>query len=84
MNSTIAIVSTTQEQVSHLPERMTPTTAAYLSKVTITQQATYDHWPEANGMRRHLWELAVKAGISSEQVVFDLDNANIDATGGRW
>lgn len=49
------IVSTTAKQVSHLPSRLTPEIAAYLGKVRITSQATYDRWPEANGMRRELW-----------------------------
>lgn len=82
MNS--PIVSTTLQQVNHLPERMTPAIGEYLGKVNITAQATYDRWPEANGMRRHLWDLASKAGISSDQVTFDLAYANIDCTGGRW
>jgi len=82
MNSTI--VSTTAKQVAHLPSRMTPAIGAYLSKVNITAQATYDRWPEANGMRRELWELAAAAGISSEQVVFDLAYTPIECDGGRW
>ena len=56
----------------------------YAGKVNITAQADYDRWPEANGMRRHLWDLAAKAGISSEQVQHDLQHAKIDCTGGRW
>ena len=56
----------------------------YLGKVNITAQATYDRWPEANGMRRHLFFLGGKAGISYEQVVYDLDHAKIESTGGRW
>jgi hypothetical protein len=56
----------------------------YRSKVTITAQASYDRWAEANGMRSQLWELAQKAGISAEQMDFDLINAPISCDGGRW
>lgn len=78
------IVSTTAQQVSHLPSRLTPEIGEYLGKVRMTAQATYDRWPEANGMRRELWALAGKAGISSEQVVFDLAYTPIECDGGRW
>jgi hypothetical protein len=56
----------------------------YLGKVNITAQATWDRWPEANGMRSHLYHTGMKAGLSPEQIGFDLDHANIDCTGGRW
>lgn len=56
----------------------------YRSKVSITAQATYDRWPEAGGMRRALWELAQKAGVSAQQFRRDLDEAPIACDGGRW
>ncbi len=56
----------------------------YVGKVNITAQADYDRWPEANGMRRRLFELADIAGITVAQVQHDLKHANIDCTGGRW
>lgn len=67
-------------------DQMTPeeALAKYKSKVTITAQAEWDRWPEASGMREHLFELASAAGVSVAQVVHDLDNAPIDCTGGRW
>lgn len=78
------IVSTTSKQVDHMPSRGTVAVLAYMSKVGITAQATYDRWPEANGMRNELWALAEKAGISDDQVVFDLAYAPIICDGGRW
>ncbi len=84
MNSTIAF--TTQEQLTVTPEFRTafPALVEYAGKVNITAQATFDRWPEANAMRRRLWDLAKKAGVSSEQIVYDLEHANIQTDGGRW
>ena len=76
--------STTLEKVQKDATLMTEAVAAYLGKVNITAQATYDRWPEASGMRGARWELAVKAGISMEQYRHDLSYANVDSTGGRW
>jgi hypothetical protein len=76
--------STTLENVQKDASLMTEAVAAYLGKVNITAQATYDRWPEASEMRGNLWDLAVKAGISMEQYRYDQDHANIDSTGGRW
>jgi hypothetical protein len=56
----------------------------YNAKVRITAQAAWDRWPEANGMRRRLFDLAEIAGIDSEKVCEDLNEAKIDCDGGRW
>lgn len=63
---------------------ISPELHAYLGKVIITAQATYDRWPEASGMRKHLWDLAVKANISPEQYEYDQSHAAIECDGGRW
>lgn len=56
----------------------------YKGKLRITAQATYDRWPEANGMRRELFQLGEQAGLSVEQIKHDLDTVPIDCDGGRW
>jgi hypothetical protein len=76
--------STTRENLIKNPSISTPAMLDYLSAINITAQATYDRWPEANGMRKHLFKLATLAGIKSDQVCYDLDHADVDATGGRW
>lgn len=75
---------TTRSKLANNSIVLTPELREYLGKVTITAQASYDRWPEANGMRRNLWELANEAGVSSEQVSYDLDHAPISCDGGRW
>ena len=76
--------STTLENFTKNASFHTEAVKAYLAKVNITAQATYDRWPEASGMRGSLWDLADKAGISMEQYRYDLDHANIECDGGRW
>lgn len=75
---------TTREQISHDINRQTPEVLEYVGEVTITAQAAHDRWPEAVGMRRRLRALARKAGISPEQMAFDLTMAPITCDGGRW
>jgi hypothetical protein len=77
--------STTLENIRNIPsEQISNEINAYLGKVNITAQATYDRWPEASGMRRVLWELAKKANISIDQLRYDLEHAKIECDGGRW
>lgn len=56
----------------------------YNGYINVTAQATYDRWPEANAMRRRLFDLAERAGIDSERVSEDLNEAKIQCDGGRW
>ena len=77
-------LTTTHEKALNDAGFFTPAIGAYMGKINITAQATYDQWPEASGMRGNLWDLAVEAGISLEQYRYDLEHANIDNAGGRW
>jgi len=76
--------STTHDQVAANPTLLTEAMKEYLGKVNITAQATYDRWPEATGMRREVHRCGSLAGLTTEQVVYDLNNSKIECDGGRW
>lgn len=56
----------------------------YKGYLSITAQASWDRWPEANGMRRRCYDLGNKAGLSDATISADLKAAPFDGTGGRW